>query len=81
MRVPAQRCSRFKSRQACLNAMDPYCGWNEHKEQCTPAPNRDPLAGYWAQGVTQCPVLTAPGKKRKYKVYFKIFFFTISIIT
>ncbi|XP_069679507.1 semaphorin 5c [Periplaneta americana] len=60
MRVPAQHCSRLHSRVACQNAMDPYCGWNELKEQCTPAPNHDPLSGYWKQSVTQCPVLTNP---------------------
>lgn len=62
MRVTAQHCSRLRSRVACQNAMDPYCGWNELKEQCTPAPNHDPLAAYWKQSVTQCPVLTDPGK-------------------
>ncbi|PSN40455.1 Semaphorin-5B, partial [Blattella germanica] len=60
MRVPAQHCGRLHSRGACQNAMDPYCGWNELKEQCTPAPNHDPLSGYWKQSVTQCPVLTDP---------------------
>ncbi|KAJ9581072.1 hypothetical protein L9F63_023751, partial [Diploptera punctata] len=60
MRVPAQHCARLHSRVACQNAMDPYCGWNELKEQCTPAPNHDPLSGYWKQSVTQCPVLTDP---------------------
>lgn len=62
MRVPAQHCGRLHSRVACQNAMDPYCGWNELKEQCTPAPNHDPLSNYWKQSVTQCPVLTDPGE-------------------
>lgn len=60
MRVTAHHCSRLHSRVACQNAMDPYCGWNELKEQCTPAPNHDPLSAYWKQSVTQCPVLTDP---------------------
>ncbi|XP_063231455.1 semaphorin-5A isoform X2 [Bacillus rossius redtenbacheri] len=60
LRVPAQHCDRHGSREACLNAMDPYCGWNELKEQCTTAPNRNPLAKYWQQSVTRCPVLTDP---------------------
>lgn len=62
IRVPAQHCGRLHSQVACQNAMDPYCGWNELKEQCTPAPNHDPLSGYWKQSVTQCPVLTDPGE-------------------
>nr|CAD7441943.1 unnamed protein product [Timema bartmani] len=60
MRIPAQHCNRHKSRMSCLNAMDPYCGWNELKEECTTAPNHNPLAKYWLQTVTQCPVLTDP---------------------
>jgi len=62
MRILAQHCGRLHSRMACQNAMDPYCGWNELKEQCTTAPNRNPLSKYWMQSVTQCPVLTDPGE-------------------
>ncbi|XP_065335644.1 semaphorin-5B [Cloeon dipterum] len=60
LRVPAQRCARFPSRQACLNAHDPHCGWNELKLSCTTAPNKDPLALHWEQSAPRCPVLTDP---------------------
>lgn len=68
MRVPAQHCGRLHSRVACQNSMDPYCGWNELKEQCTTAPNHDALSGYWKQSVTQCPVLIDPGECRALNV-------------
>lgn len=41
--VPAQHCSRHRSKASCMNAMDPYCGWNELNQACTPPPNGDPL--------------------------------------
>lgn len=28
IRLPVQRCARFTTKKQCLNAMDPYCGWN-----------------------------------------------------
>ncbi|XP_026272666.1 semaphorin-5A [Frankliniella occidentalis] len=55
MRIPAQHCARYKTRTTCLAAMDPYCGWNELKEACTPAPNRDPSSGHWQQNPLRCP--------------------------
>ncbi|XP_018916719.2 semaphorin 5c [Bemisia tabaci] len=58
IRIPAERCSRHKTREACEGAMDPYCGWSEHQEQCQPPPNRDPLFMYWYQNATMCPVTT-----------------------
>lgn len=60
MRISAQHCGRHVSKASCLNAMDPYCGWNELQESCTPPPNGDTLARYWLQNATDCPVLTAP---------------------
>jgi semaphorin 5 len=60
IRISAQRCHRHASKSSCLHSMDPYCGWNELTESCTPAPNGDTLAHYWIQQATQCPILTAP---------------------
>lgn len=59
MRISAQHCNRHVSRASCLNAMDPYCGWNELQEACTAPPNGDTLARYWLQNSTACPLLTA----------------------
>lgn len=55
LRIPGQHCGRYKTRSTCLAAMDPYCGWNELKEACTPAPNRDPAPVYWQQLPLACP--------------------------
>ncbi|XP_022912170.1 semaphorin 5c [Onthophagus taurus] len=57
--IPTSHCGRHRSRDSCINAMDPYCGWNDVSEKCTSAPNRDPLTKYWYQSVTSCPVLNA----------------------
>lgn len=59
MRISAHHCNRHVSKASCLNAMDPYCGWNELQEACTAPPNGDTLARYWVQNSTTCPLLTA----------------------
>ena len=60
MRLAVQRCNRFKSSTACLNAMDPYCGWNKQKNECVTAPNKNPNAVQWQQNLIRCPILTQP---------------------
>lgn len=59
-RIPAAQCHRHRKRQACLNAQEPYCGWNEHLMKCDQAPMQNHLANHWLQEVTKCPVLTDP---------------------
>lgn len=58
MRINSHHCKRHVSETTCLNAMDPYCGWNELRMECTPPP----IDGekYWKQKELQCPILTAP---------------------
>lgn len=58
LRVPTQRCQRFKTESQCLNSMDPHCGWNKQKKLCTMTPNKNPRAAYWKQQPISCPVLT-----------------------
>ncbi|XP_020295155.1 semaphorin-5A isoform X2 [Pseudomyrmex gracilis] len=60
LRIPAVQCHRHRSRQACLNAQEPYCGWDEHLMKCAQAPKQNYLANHWYQEVTKCPVLTDP---------------------
>ncbi|XP_037901105.1 semaphorin-5A isoform X2 [Glossina fuscipes] len=61
IRIPAQHCSRHVSQISCLNAMDPYCGWNVLLERCTPQELSIDLTKYWIQpDLLKCPVLTAP---------------------
>ncbi|XP_054724810.1 semaphorin-5A-like [Uloborus diversus] len=60
MRVPLQRCERFKSKSECVLSMDPYCGWNDFQMACTTAPHRNPLITYWEQKPIECPKPNAP---------------------
>lgn len=60
LKIPVQRCHRFRTKKDCLNAMDPYCGWNRNKDECTTAPNRNARVAYWQQNVISCPVTTDP---------------------
>ncbi|XP_022240552.1 semaphorin-5A-like isoform X1 [Limulus polyphemus] len=55
LRVPLHRCERFLSETSCLNAMDPYCGWNEYQMACTTAPHRNPVSSFWKQEEIGCP--------------------------
>lgn len=71
LRIPANHCRRHVSRDSCLNAMDPYCGWNELEDACTTAPDGDPLRKHWKQSVTSCPVLDAPVDGGKETVFVK----------
>ncbi|XP_069121896.1 semaphorin-5A-like isoform X2 [Argopecten irradians] len=60
IRIPLHRCERFTTRDLCLNAMDPYCGWNQAIDQCTTAPDGMPSLHYWEQAMTSCPVVEHP---------------------
>lgn len=61
VRIPAQHCARHLTKPNCLNAMDPYCGWNDLQQACTPPPEGDPLKRFWMQQVpNECPVASAP---------------------
>ncbi|XP_011301281.1 semaphorin-5A isoform X2 [Fopius arisanus] len=60
LRIPASQCHRHKNRGTCLNAQEPYCGWNEYLMKCDVAPMDNHLANHWQQEVTRCPVLTDP---------------------
>ncbi|EDW72839.2 uncharacterized protein Dwil_GK17220 [Drosophila willistoni] len=60
-KIPAQRCQRHVSQSSCLNAMDPYCGWNELVERCVPQPLEATYYQHWQQApVLTCPVVNAP---------------------
>ncbi|XP_055305519.1 semaphorin-5A isoform X2 [Sitodiplosis mosellana] len=60
LRIPSNHCSRHLSRLNCLNAMDPYCGWNDLQQECTPPPDGEPLKRFWFQQANECPLVTAP---------------------
>ena len=60
VKLPVQRCSRFLTAQDCLNAMDPYCGWNKAKRECETSPNNNPRVPGWQQNVISCPITSSP---------------------
>ena len=62
LRVSVERCQHFLTRESCLSAMDPYCGWDESGDGCTTAPLNNPLASYWEQNAVQCKDTSQPGK-------------------
>lgn len=55
VRISAQNCKRHGSRANCLSAMDPYCGWNDLQQKCTPPPDGDTLKRFWFQEANKCP--------------------------
>ncbi|ERL96077.1 hypothetical protein D910_00963 [Dendroctonus ponderosae] len=58
--IQADHCRRHSSKESCLNAMDPYCGWNELVDGCTTVPEGDSHHKYWKQLSLSCPVLDTP---------------------
>ncbi|XP_060837417.1 semaphorin-5A isoform X2 [Rhopalosiphum padi] len=60
LKIPAQHCGRHRSKEACMNAMDPYCGWNEHVDKCQPPTNGNIMEHNWRQDVTKCPDRSRP---------------------
>lgn len=58
IRIAAQHCKRHISRENCLNSMDPYCGWNDLQQACTPPPDGDTLKRFWIQQANDCPIST-----------------------
>ncbi|KFM68295.1 Semaphorin-5B, partial [Stegodyphus mimosarum] len=60
LRIPVHRCNRFHTKSECLNAMDPYCGWNDNQMACTTAPGRNPLRTFWLQEETSCSKTELP---------------------
>lgn len=59
-KIPLERCARFKDSDMCLNANDPYCGWNEYSKECTPAPSGQPEVHFWSQTMNSCPFIPHP---------------------
>lgn len=65
VRIQVERCKRFRTKRACLDAMDPYCGWNSQTGACIAVPNKNPRASYWdQQGPLTCPVADYPVIRR-----------------
>ncbi|CAB1461008.1 unnamed protein product, partial [Pleuronectes platessa] len=56
IKIPLKRCSYHKSREACVGARDPYCGWDLLLKKCTTLEESVRMS-QWEQSITKCPVL------------------------
>ncbi|XP_070535820.1 semaphorin-5A-like isoform X2 [Ptychodera flava] len=56
VKIPVHRCYKYKSRRACVKAMDPYCGWDGSIRRCVTY--KDSVSpDIWHQDMTGCPVV------------------------
>ncbi|XP_029384740.1 semaphorin-5A isoform X1 [Echeneis naucrates] len=55
IKIPLKRCSYHKSREACVGARDPYCGWDLLLKKCTTLEESVRMS-QWEQSITKCPV-------------------------
>ena len=62
LRIPVDRCKKYKDQISCLRAKDPYCGWNTNQLECSTAPDKNPRASNWIQEVMGCPKSSESGK-------------------
>ncbi|KAL3835867.1 hypothetical protein ACJMK2_021328, partial [Sinanodonta woodiana] len=60
LKFPVHRCDRFKDIDLCLNAKDPYCGWNTVEGKCGPPPSNQPSVHFWMQSIDGCPIVEHP---------------------
>ncbi|XP_057711639.1 semaphorin-5B-like isoform X2 [Corythoichthys intestinalis] len=55
VKIPLERCSGHPTERRCLEARDPYCGWDHKQERCTTSKESVDM-NQWSQNITQCPV-------------------------
>ncbi|KAF0028165.1 hypothetical protein F2P81_019252 [Scophthalmus maximus] len=55
IKIPLKRCSYHKSREACVGARDPYCGWDLLLKKCTTLEESVRMS-QWEQSITKCPI-------------------------
>ncbi|XP_033957429.1 semaphorin-5B-like [Pseudochaenichthys georgianus] len=55
VKIPLERCSSYPSEVHCLEARDPYCGWDLKQKRCTTIEGSANM-NQWTQNITQCPV-------------------------
>ncbi|XP_041371598.1 semaphorin-5B-like [Gigantopelta aegis] len=60
IKIPVARCERFTDSDLCMNAADPYCGWDISTRKCTQAPRGNPHADHWHQHISGCPIVQYP---------------------
>uniref|UniRef100_A0A673K4J7 Semaphorin-5B-like n=1 Tax=Sinocyclocheilus rhinocerous TaxID=307959 RepID=A0A673K4J7_9TELE len=55
MKIPLARCSSHKTELMCLDARDPYCGWDRKQRRCTTIEDSSNMS-QWFQNITACPL-------------------------
>uniref|UniRef100_UPI00358F01F4 semaphorin-5A-like n=1 Tax=Myxine glutinosa TaxID=7769 RepID=UPI00358F01F4 len=56
-RLPLARCPMHTTHSACLQARDPYCGWDSALRLCTAWQDGTAITGgHWEQDLSACPV-------------------------
>uniref|UniRef100_A0A4W5JRJ1 Semaphorin-5A n=1 Tax=Hucho hucho TaxID=62062 RepID=A0A4W5JRJ1_9TELE len=55
VKIPLMRCNFHKTREACVGARDPYCGWDLVLRKCTTLEESVSMS-QWEQSITKCPV-------------------------
>ncbi|XP_059162421.1 semaphorin-5A-like [Physella acuta] len=55
IKIPLQRCERLSTKQICITAQDPYCGWHNKDKKCIPQPVNPEDYIHWEQKIEGCP--------------------------
>ncbi|KAF7655613.1 hypothetical protein LDENG_00053850 [Lucifuga dentata] len=55
LKIPLERCSSRSTQRQCLEARDPYCGWDHKQSRCTTIEGSSNM-NQWTQNITECPV-------------------------
>uniref|UniRef100_A0A672IER4 Semaphorin-2A n=1 Tax=Salarias fasciatus TaxID=181472 RepID=A0A672IER4_SALFA len=55
VKIPLERCSSYATERYCLEARDPYCGWDHKQRRCTTFEESANM-NQWTQNITECPV-------------------------
>ncbi|KAM8871971.1 semaphorin-5B-like [Synchiropus picturatus] len=55
VKIPLERCSSYVSESHCIEARDPYCGWDLKEKRCTTLEESSNI-NHWRQNISQCPV-------------------------
>ncbi|XP_034720686.1 semaphorin-5B-like [Etheostoma cragini] len=55
VKIPLERCSSHPTERHCMEARDPYCGWDHKEKRCTTIEESSNM-NQWTQNITECPV-------------------------
>ncbi|XP_022531120.2 semaphorin-5B [Astyanax mexicanus] len=54
LKIPLERCSNYQTQSDCLDARDPYCGWDRKQKRCSTIEESSNMS-QWIQNITHCP--------------------------